>query len=279
MTARELLKKNAKVYIASRSEERAEGAIKNIKEILPNANVFWLRYDASDFDSVKNAAFTFLTKESELHILVNNAGVMAIPYSETKDGFEVQFQTNYLSHYLFTRLLLPIMKKTSKKEKEGYVRIINISSRAHVMSPNIIYNDLNMTSFWYWPEIIVKWLRYSQSKLALILFTKSIYEKFSKDGIYAVSVHPGVVKTGLFKYSKFLKSFLIFLRLFIDQEKGAITQIFAAASDDVIKKKLNGEYLVPYCKKAIPYGDFSVDACEKLWNFSEKELKNRGYLE
>ncbi|QSL65715.1 hypothetical protein MERGE_003029 [Pneumocystis wakefieldiae] len=279
ITARELLRKNAKVYIASRSKKRTDEAIKKIKETLTNPNVLWLEYDACDLDSVKNAASTFINKESRLHILVNNAGVMAPPYSETKDGFEVQFQTNYLSHYLFTRLLLPVMKKTLKNEKEGAVRIINVSSRAHSMSlRNITYNDLNMKSFWYWPELILRWLRYAQSKLALILFTKSIFEKYSKDGIYAISVHPGVVRTGLFRYTNFLKYFLIFSRLFISEEEGAITQIFAAASNDIIEKKLNGEYLIPYCKKAIPFGDFSLEASEKLWEFSEKELKDKGYL-
>ncbi|KAG4304621.1 hypothetical protein PORY_002014 [Pneumocystis oryctolagi] len=279
VTARELLKRGCRVYIASRSQERTEEAIKTIKETLPNADVFWLKYDACDFDSVRNAASIFLNKESELHILVNNAGIMASPYSETKDGFEVQFQTNYLSHYLFTRLLLSVMEKTSKKEKEGTVRIINISSRAHSMSlKNIVYDNINMKSFGYFPEFIVKWLRYAQSKLAIILFTKSLYQKLSKNGIYAISVHPGIVRTGLFKHSEFLKFLLNFSRIFVDEEKGAITQIFAAVSADVVEQKLNGEYLVPYCKKASISGDFSTDACEKLWNFSEKELKNRGYL-
>ncbi|KAG5437892.1 hypothetical protein PCANB_000608 [Pneumocystis canis] len=274
ITARELLKKGSKVYIATRSQERTDEAIKNIKEILPNANIFWLKYDACDFDSVKDAASVFLSKESKLHILI-----MASPYSETKDGFETQFQTNYLSHYFFTRLLLPIMKKTAEKEKEGVVRIINISSRAHSTSlRNIIYDDLNMKSFWYCPELIIKWLRYAQSKRAIILFTKSLYQKFSKDGIYAISVHPGVVKTQLFKYCRFLNFFLVLSGIFIDEEKGALTQIFAAAATEVVKDKLNGEYLIPYCKKATPFGDFGIEASEKLWNFSEKELKNRGYL-
>ncbi|KAG5519970.1 hypothetical protein PMAC_000247 [Pneumocystis sp. 'macacae'] len=281
ITVRELLKKGYRVYIASRSKERTNKAIKNIKQILPDADVFWLEYDACDFDSVKNAASAFLNKELELHILVNNAGVliMASPYSETKDGFEVQFQTNYFSHYLFTRLLLPIMKKTAEKQKEGTVRIINVSSRAHSMSlKNITYDDLNMKSYWYLPEFLVKWLRYAQSKFAIILFTKSLYQKFSQYGIYTISVHPGVVKTGLFKHSLFLKFFLNFSRIFIDEEKGAITQIFAATAADVVEKRLNGEYLVPYCRKAFVSGDCSIKASEELWNFSEKELKNREYM-
>ncbi|KTW30886.1 uncharacterized protein T551_01438 [Pneumocystis jirovecii RU7] len=286
VTVRELLKKGCKVYIASRSQERTNEAIKNIKETLPNADVFWLEYDACSFDSVKNAALTFLNKELKLHILINNAGIMASPYSETKDGFEIQLQTNYFSHYFFTRLLLPIMKKTAEKEKEGTVRIINVSSRAHSMSlKNITYNDLNMKSFRYWPEFLVKWLRYAQSKLAIILFTKSLYQKLSQDGIYAISVHPGVVRTGLFKHCMFFKNslflnfFLNFSRIFIDKEKGAITQIFAAAATDVVEKKLNGEYLVPYCRKMFVSGDCSIKASEELWDFSEKELKNRGYLQ
>ncbi|CCJ28941.1 unnamed protein product [Pneumocystis jirovecii] len=272
VTVRELLKKGCKVYIASRSQERTNEAIKNIKETLPNADVFWLEYDACSFDSVKNAALTFLNKELKLHILINNAGVlfyiMASPYSETKDGFEIQLQTNYFSHYFFTRLLLPIMKKTAEKEKEGTVRIINVSSRAHSMSlKNITYNDLNMKSFRYWPEFLVE---ICSKQVGYYSFYKIIISKtFSRWDLC------NICSSGC---TLFLNFFLNFSRIFIDKEKGAITQIFAAAATDVVEKKLNGEYLVPYCRKMFVSGDCSIKASEELWDFSEKELKNREYL-
>ena len=151
-TCRVLSEHGAKVYVAARTPSRAQGAIDEIKSVVPKADIHFLQLDLQSFQSVKDAAASFKSQEKRLDILVNNAGIMANPYEETKDGNESQFQTNYLSHFLFTRELLPVLQETAKKQPEGTVRIVNLSSTGHNFAPTggIIFDDYNLKSYNTW---------------------------------------------------------------------------------------------------------------------------------
>ena len=132
-TCRQLAKHNAHIYLAARTPSKAESAIEEIKGTVPNANITFLELDLASLESVKKAADTFQTKSDRLDVLINNAGVMALPASTTTEGYEIQFGTNHIGHFLFTKLLMPTLQRTA--EGKGDVRIINLSSEGHRLPP------------------------------------------------------------------------------------------------------------------------------------------------
>lgn len=180
-TISELVKNGAKVYLAARSEARAVDAIRKIEAGKPKGSVKWLKIDLQDLQSVKSAAQEFSKADHRLDILYLNAGIMAGPYKLTSDGIETQMQTNHVSHFLFTNLLIP------KLEASSDPRVIAISSQGHNLfsagadsfgSLKELNNDLGST-----------WKRYGQSKLSNILFARGLGQRHPK--ILANACHPG----------------------------------------------------------------------------------------
>jgi NAD(P)-dependent dehydrogenase (short-subunit alcohol dehydrogenase family) len=141
-----LAEHGAHVYMCARNPAKASAAIASIKELYPKSNITLLEMDQMNLSSVVAAAKLFLSKEVALHGLVNNAGIMATPFEVSKDGYEAQWQTNYLAHWVFTSDLLPLMLKTSKTLPAGSVRIVNISSAGHFVAPSggINFADTNL---------------------------------------------------------------------------------------------------------------------------------------
>lgn len=183
-TAIDLAKRGGKVYIACRNQQRGEDALKEIKEESGSVNVFFLQLDLSSLESIRQFSKKFHEMETQLHILINNAGVMACPRALTKDGFEMQIGTNHMGHFLLTNLLLDLLKQSSPS------RIVNVSSLFHWYG-RINREDLNSEKS-YW-----KWIAYGQSKLANILFTRELSKKLEGSGVTANVLHPGAVRTGL----------------------------------------------------------------------------------
>jgi NAD(P)-dependent dehydrogenase (short-subunit alcohol dehydrogenase family) len=126
--------------------------------------------DHTSLASVVSAAKHLLDRETVHHGLVNNEGTMASPYEMTKDGYEIQWQTNYLAHWVFTDHLLPLMLKTARDVPASTVRIVNISSSGQLGAPKtgINFDDLAMKDG-------TPWHRYSQTKLASILHAKTLH--------------------------------------------------------------------------------------------------------
>jgi NAD(P)-dependent dehydrogenase (short-subunit alcohol dehydrogenase family) len=178
-TAIDLAKRGGKVYIACRDIKRGEDALKEIKEKSGTDNAYFLQLDLASLDSVREFSRKFHELESQLHILVNNAGVMACPKALTKDGFEMQLGTNHLGHFLLTNLLLDLLKASSPS------RVVVVSSVLHRLG-RIKKEDL-MSEKSYW-----KWQVYGQSKLANILFTNELAKRLEGSGVTANSLHPGM---------------------------------------------------------------------------------------
>ena len=208
--ARALAGAGATVVLGCRNAEKAELAKKEILDSFPAANVAVIRIDTADLASVRAFASEFNTQYDRLDILANNAGVMAIPYSLTKDGFEIQFQTNHLGHFLLTKLLWDKLVNTP-----GQSRVIQHSSSAHsIGSPYFSKDHMEKPLFgffsgfflWYfiYPLLALpkwNWLRYGVSKLSNVLFMRGL-EKRIKDAdldskVISVACHPGGARTQL----------------------------------------------------------------------------------
>ncbi|XP_028044480.1 uncharacterized protein LOC113555286 [Rhopalosiphum maidis] len=187
VTAKEFYRIGAKVIVACRDVKKAEQAVTEIVADVKGDNLGQLvveELDLASFASIKRCAKNILQKEKNIHLLVNNAGVMACPKGKTQDGFETQFGVNHLGHFLFTSLLLPRIRNSTP------ARIVNVSSMAHtrgVINFEDINYDANYSSL----------VSYSQSKLANVLFSKELSKRLEGTGVHVYSLHPGIVQTEL----------------------------------------------------------------------------------
>jgi NAD(P)-dependent dehydrogenase (short-subunit alcohol dehydrogenase family) len=184
--ALEFARVNADVVLACRRPETANEAVATIRRQHPNARVEFIQLDLSSLASVRQFADSLRRSRQALHVLCNNAGVMAIPYRRTVDGFEMQFGTNHLGHFALTGLLLePLIAS-------GGGRVVTVSSGAHRIGA-IRFDDLN------WERGYRKWLAYGQSKLANLLFMFEFERRAEQAGVPITSVacHPGYAATNL----------------------------------------------------------------------------------
>ncbi|KAJ5771896.1 hypothetical protein N7520_002425 [Penicillium odoratum] len=159
----------SKIFLACRDKFRAWQAIEEIQKQVPGAQLEFLAHDLSSLSSVHKAATEFQSKSDRLDILINNAGVMALPPGKTQDDFEIQLGINHLGHFFLTSLLLQTLQATTARSKSPKdVRVVNVSSVAYSSCPSdgIHFKNLNV-GHKPWDN----WMRYGQSKLANVLFT------------------------------------------------------------------------------------------------------------
>jgi NAD(P)-dependent dehydrogenase (short-subunit alcohol dehydrogenase family) len=258
----------ARIYVASRSQDKAEAAIREIQQGNPQAcSLAFLKLDLASFASIKAAAAEFTQKESRLDILINNAGIMMTLPGLTEEGYEIQFGTNVMGPALFTQLLLPKLCYTATINPQA--RVVVLCSAAHNQAPSDAYRfdqlktdmkDRHTTA------------RYTTSKLADIHYGKALAERV-KD-IRIIPVHPGMVATNLHHASTgiFLKPFLNTAIFFATKvEKGALSQIWAAVSPDA----KSGQYYGPVGKSE-KGSQLAQDRAlqERLFKWIQAELAN-----
>ena len=206
-TSRQLVKQNATVILACRSQSKGEVAAKDINDSCADGSgsnngggkaLFLTTIDLSSLDSVKEFCKTFEQKYDRLDSLITNAGVMACPYATTKDGFEWQFGCNHLSHFLLMTTLTPLMIQTAKKYKKPsrFVALSSCAASTTTMRPdvaaNINFDDLMWTSRKY-----DEGQAYAQSKLANYLHAYEASRKYNSNELLSTSVHPGWVYSPL----------------------------------------------------------------------------------
>ncbi|MFI6469038.1 oxidoreductase [Streptomyces sp. NPDC050516] len=184
VTARELARRGARVVLACRSEPRGREAEEYIRNQVPGTEAEFRRLDLADLASVREFAATF--PYGRLDLLVNNAGVMALPYGRTADGFETQFGVNHLGHFALTGLLLPRLRAAVA------ARVVSVSSGMHALA-NIDLGDLNSEHHYR------RWIAYGRSKSANLLFIHELARRLRAAGsdIVAAAAHPGYAATGL----------------------------------------------------------------------------------
>ncbi|MET7916179.1 oxidoreductase [Streptomyces avermitilis] len=228
VTARELARRGARVLLACRSESRGTEAGDRLVAEVPGADVNFVRLDLGDLDSVREFA---AQAPARLDLLVNNAGVMALPRGRTADGFETQFGINHLGHFALTGLLLPSLLATPG------ARIVTLSSFMHALA-NIDIDDLNAERGPY-----RRWIAYGRSKTANLLFTHELARRLAAAGsdVVAAAAHPGYASTNLqaagprLEGRKGAERFMeIGNRIFAQSaEAGALPTLYAATAPDV----------------------------------------------
>jgi NAD(P)-dependent dehydrogenase (short-subunit alcohol dehydrogenase family) len=185
-----LARKGAEVVMAARNPARLSAAVDRLREHLPRAAVRPLLVDLADQSSVHRAAEE-ASAYGPLHLLLNNAGVMATPYRRTVDGFELQMATNFFGHFALTGLLLPSLVAGGA---DGGSRVVSVSSQGHRMARTAPLQDPRVQAGAY-----RRWPVYGQSKLANLLFTVELDRRARQAGlpVTAVAAHPGLAATGL----------------------------------------------------------------------------------
>jgi NAD(P)-dependent dehydrogenase (short-subunit alcohol dehydrogenase family) len=186
-TAMELARHGAEVVLAARSESRLDRTEADILAAVPTAVLHRTIIDLADLSSVRRAAAE-VSRIGPLDVLVNNAGVMAPPFSQTVDGFELQLATNHLGPFLLTGLLLPQLVAS------GRGRVVTVSSQAHRFTRRAPLDDPRVHHGRY-----SRWGAYSRSKLAGLLFTFELDRRLREHGlpVTAVACHPGYSATEL----------------------------------------------------------------------------------
>lgn len=232
-TARYFATHGATVILSSRSLEKGQAACELIQVEAPHAKLYLLQLDLADSKSIERFSSQVHELNVKIDILINNAGIMAVPYALTKDGYESQIGVNHLGHFRLTALLFDVLSDTA--------RIVNISSMAHRQG------SVNFNNFMYEKGKYSPFSAYSRSKLCNLLYTEALADHIQANGLSmsVVSAHPGVAKTGLFDTGKRSKVIQFFINLFLASvstaEEGAQPSIMAALDPQAV----NGNFYGP----------------------------------
>lgn len=259
------LELDMEVIIACRTPFAGEKAILQIRKSGINtgkAKIYKL--DNSSLQSVKQFAIEIKKDYKQIHILINNAGVMFCPYQETVDNFEQQWAVNYLSHFLLTAELLPLLKAGGLPEQCS--RIVNVTSCAHLLG-KINFNDINNRN-----KFLTKYA-YAQSKLAQEIFTKGLQNllKEKQYHIQVYSVHPGLVFTELFIHCYVWKYKSFYQYIFKTPKQGAISIIYAAVNKTI--ENCGGIY-INNCHSSQAHSDASnLSIQKKLFDLSLQQVQ------
>lgn len=266
-TALELAGMGARVVMICRNAERGAAAQQEIIQQSGSDKVDLLLADLSLQREVRQVAAAFRAQYDRLDVLVNNAGALFTEYGETDEGIERTFALNHIGYFLLTTLLLDVLKASAP------ARVVNVSSAVHHLNKRINYDNPNLKGEYKSMKV------YGHSKLANILFTRSLAQRLSGSGVTANSLHPGSVATnfgnnfgtdvGFFSriIMKIASNFIIPL------EEGVRTSVYLASSPEV--EGVTGKYFVK-CKEKKPSRVARDDtAAEKLWQLSEELTAER----
>ncbi|WP_395571496.1 oxidoreductase [Streptomyces sp. BK79] len=271
VVARELARRGACVVLACRGEQRGSEAVARLLGEVPDATVELRRLDLGDLSTVRE--FAYGLPYERLDLLVNNAGVMALPYGTTADGFETQFGVNHLGHFALTGLLLPALLATPG------ARVVTVSSSLHALA-NVDPRDLNNVRRYG------RWTAYARSKSANLLFTHELARRLAaRDGasdVRAVAAHPGYADTGLLTAGPRAEGRRLAERLVLlanravaqSAEAGALPVLYAATAPGVPSDSFTGPSFAMWRGAPAPSwrAPWTTDDAmgERLWAASER---------
>ncbi len=276
VAATELARARAKVVLACRNTDKGEQAARSIRVEIPGAAVMVEQLDLSSLDSIRAFAERFAAaRHAGLDLLINNAGVMAPPRSETADGFELQFGTNHLGHFALTGLLL------GELEGREDARVVTLSSGAHKFG-RINFDDLQSEGRYR------RWRAYGQSKLANVLFARELDRRLRESGstVSSLAAHPGYAATNLQSAAApaFDRAIMVVTNRLLAQsaEMGALPVLYAAT-----RANLDGGLFIgpdgfeeqrgyPTVVRPVKAGR-DEEVAKRLWSVSE-QLTGVSYL-
>ena len=281
-SARALAAHGASVTLLARSTERASGAVAEVGAMVNGADLEPGVADLGDLDSIRAFAQSYLAGHDRLDVLINNAGVMACPFGHTANGFEIQFGTNHLGHFLLTALLYPALRAGHGP------RVVTLTSAGHSRA-DVDVEDPNFEHTEYSP-----WVAYGRAKTANALFARELARRAGPSGLLSFAVHPGGIITDLGRHltDDLINDMADFARRrsadasesgepremhFKTVEAGAATQVWAATTSELTSH--NGAYLVD-CGLGVPGADPGVNGfmpyllddehATALWELSER---------
>ncbi len=268
--AKEFARKGARVILACRNMGKAQAALSKIRAEVPNARAEVMPLDLASLKSIRQFVADFAAKYDRLDVLLNNAGIMMVPYAKTEDGFERQFGTNHLGHYALTGLLSDLLLKTPGS------RVVTVSSNGHRFG-TMEFDNLMYTGGKEYSRVGA----YGRSKLANLHFTYELQRRLAAKGAgaMAVAVHPGLSATNL--AAPLVGGFLLtlgrpFMKLFMQSAAmGALPSIRAAVDPTVSGGQYygpggpNGTKGYPVVAESNEASHNEADA-RRLWQVSEE---------
>lgn len=283
-SGRAMAAKGAHVVLAGRDQDKLDEAVAAITAETPDARLETIICDLGSLASVRACGAEANRRFGKIDLLLNNAGVMACPLGHTADGFEMQFGTNHLGHFVLTSHLMPLIEAGTNR------RIVNLSSRGHHIAP-VDFDDIHFERRSYVPFV-----SYGQSKTANVLFTVGLEARFGGRGIHAYAVHPGGIMTNLGRHMTAEDIAFMTERMRKSAEasgqpaerawktipQGAATQCWAATADELEGR--GGLYCEDCHVAAVddhdPAGSvrtYAVDPAnaERLWAMSEEMVGER----
>eukprot|EP00095_Tigriopus_kingsejongensis_P007049 snap_masked-scaffold146_size311726-processed-gene-1.1 protein:Tk07049 transcript:snap_masked-scaffold146_size311726-processed-gene-1.1-mRNA-1 annotation:"retinol dehydrogenase 13-like" len=280
-TAKDFYRRGAYVICLCRNVDKGEAAIQSIKDQLKSdkstGSIHLMPMDLSSMDSIRQAGEKLLKEQTRLDILVLNAGVMMSPmHPRTKDGFEMQMGTNHLGHYLLTRMLIPLLKKTA--QDHGATRVVTVASMANEFAnAPIRLHDLN----WEKEEDFSPGQAYFHSKMANIMFSRELGKRLADTGVTTYSLHPGVIATELNRHASESSNILAYLFHFLFYNMsggliktpwhGAQTTLYCSLDEGL--KGQTGKYYMD-CQEGIPGKQARKEQYDSdFWGLSEKLTK------
>ena len=260
-TAKQLAALGAHIIMVCRNQEKGEKTREEIILKTKNDNIELLICDLASLKSVKDFSEEFLKNYSSLDVLINNAGVFNMKRAVTSDGYESTFGVNYLAHFYLTKLLLPLLKKSSSS------RIINLSSDIHQYFKIDLKDPLSEKRY-------NGRQAYSNSKTAMILFTHKLAKELLDSGIVVNAVSPGHVNTQMTTdgFPKWFVKISSFILRGQTPEQGAKTSVYVASTNDLAD--VTGKYFIKCKEKETAKMTQDMRNQDYLWTLSEKLIED-----
>ncbi|CAI6088553.1 unnamed protein product, partial [Clonostachys chloroleuca] len=272
-----LAKRNpAKIYITGRDKAAAQRVINQAQEDDSQSEIVFLSCDQTSLESVQQAADAFLAKESRLDVLMANVGIMAAP-GLTKDGYEMHFGVNHMSHALLIQRLLPVLKETANAH--GDARVIIMSSLGFVLAPffqGIVFGDLKTEQDYMFLGPLQ---RYGQRKLANMLYGRELARRYPK--VTTIVIHSGEVNTSLVLNLSGISGYIVYLGTYLKDLPFSLGQFLSVWATGVPQDTVAaGEIYEPMGVPMTAYSSFRLNdkLAAMLWSWTEGELKKRNDL-